>query len=392
MNSAISNVKNFWRRFVPNWPLVVWMILISILLGIISGSTSQQLISQFSAGWGVAVGEFALILIPSFTLAAAIDHLNIKGQSPILVGMAPLAGAGMVCPDTAYASLSPTVTHWQLSLAFSSYAGFKLLFPAGPLIIAASLGVVADRALFGYSVAIFIPVWVAGILFARTIDRPAPSSEIKIFDKDSIRELSRLWPFALLAALLAAGVLSKHLSNPWIDFATNPKGALILTAASTLCMVHRSERRNCIESGVRRTGALLLVIGSASAFSAFLTTTFPVDELFAAHGGLFALFSLFSLGALFKLLQGSSMATFAVVGPLALPIVTASGIAPVFAVLAICLGSFIAILPNDSFYWLVRQHALPNHKEINAIAILGGGSVVQAAAGLAVLSAFYLIG
>ena len=104
-----------------------------------------------------------------------------------------------------------------------------------------------------------------------------------------------------------------------------------------------------------------------------------------------ALGSLFAMTAVFKLLQGSSMSTLAAAGPLAAPIVVASEVSPVAAVIAVCLGSFVAILPNDSFYWLVRQNALVNESELKATLILGGGSILQALTGLAILLASYSV-
>ena len=83
------------------------------------------------------------------------------------------------------------------------------------------------------------------------------------------------------------------------------------------------------------------------------------------------------------------MATFAAVAPVAAPIVLASGVDPVAAVFAICLGSFIAILPNDSFYWLVRGDALEGEpREARAIWILTGGAVVQAIVGMSLVMAW----
>lgn len=82
------------------------------------------------------------------------------------------------------------------------------------------------------------------------------------------------------------------------------------------------------------------------------------------------------------------MATFAAVGPVAAPIVLASGANEIAAVFAICLGSFIAILPNDSYYWLVRRDALGNEKsDWRVIHILFGGTVVQAFVGMTILLA-----
>lgn len=103
--------------------------------------------------------------------------------------------------------------------------------------------------------------------------------------------------------------------------------------------------------------------------------------------------ALFALTAVIKTLQGSSMATFAAVGPLALPVVETSGLPPSFAVLAICLGSFIAILPNDSFYWLLKETAFKGSKSNDAriVAILGGGACLQALIGLLALLALYVL-
>ncbi|WP_371170673.1 hypothetical protein [Aliiroseovarius sp. 2305UL8-7] len=72
--------------------------------------------------------------------------------------------------------------------------------------------------------------------------------------------------------------------------------------------------------------------------------------------------------------------------PFVAPIVPASGVNDICAVFAICLGSFIAILPNDSCYWLVRIDALEDEQsEGHVIRLLSRGAVVQALVGLAFL-------
>ncbi len=380
-----------WTQYFPNLPLIGWMILITIGLGIASGMNSREFISQFNAGWGIAIGEFALILIPSFTLAAALERQRIDGPPVLLLGMAPFAGAGMVCPDTAYAALSPMIKHNRLSLAFSTYGGFKLLFPAGPLIIATSLGVV-DGQLLPYCILVFIPVWAVGLLYARFIEGRTKNIQPEEQTNGGAGSLVFLWPFAILATLLTAGVLFDLSFNSIADFSTNPKGALFITAATALAMVAPSNRRECIEAGVRRAGSLLLIIGAASAFSTFLTTLLPVEAIFVARDGFTTILSLFLLTALFKILQGSSMSTFAAVGPVAAPIVEASQVSPILAVIAICLGSFVAILPNDSFYWLVRGNALQDKTEFQSIMILGGGALLQAIIGMTFIFVIHIFG
>ncbi len=75
--------------------------------------------------------------------------------------LAPLAGAGMICPDTAYAAISPIAEDQKPSFVLGTYAGFKLLPPAGPLIIAASLGI-NDSRLLTLGFVLLVPVWLAG--------------------------------------------------------------------------------------------------------------------------------------------------------------------------------------------------------------------------------------
>ena len=86
------------------------------------------------------------------------------------------------------------------------------------------------------------------------------------------------------------------------------------------------------------------------------------------------------------------MATFAAVTPVAAPIVAASGLSPAAAVFAICLGSFVAILPNDSFYWLVRDNPLKDTSHFNCTLLLAGGATLQALTGLMMLIGFYVVG
>ncbi|MEM7522480.1 MAG: permease [Pseudomonadota bacterium] len=381
---------------VPDMPLVAWMIAAAVALGIFGGMEADALVSTFNAGFGRALGEFALILLPSFALAAALSRRGIAsvGAERATAAVAPLAGAGMICPDTAYAALAPAAGRRKLDVAFGAYAGFKLAYPAGPLIVATGLGAAASdvsAATLGLAgLAFLIPVWAAGVLWGRLVAAPGEPMESEAPEQtNGDRRLLRAFaPFALLASLLALGAVVGPTGAPAIDLLFLPKGALLAAAVLALLQTPSSERRGCLDSAVRRTASLLLVIGAASAFGAVLTGLVPLGALAPQGSGGLALLGLFGLTVAFKVAQGSSMATFAAVAPVAAPIVAASGVDPTAAVFAICAGSFIAILPNDSFYWLVRRDALKNEaSEARAIWVLTGGAVAQAAVGLSLVLA-----
>ncbi|MEM7544448.1 MAG: permease [Pseudomonadota bacterium] len=369
--------------------------LLTVVLGLSAGMGANEVVREFNTGFGRALGEFALILLPSFTLAAALSrqHIASNAAGRTVALASPVAGAGMICPDTAYAALSPAAGRYKIQTAFGAYAGFKLLYPAGPLIVAAGLGVtgstgVEPAVLLLCGLLLTLPVWAAGVIWARlaTKDNEPQIGTESIADKE--RMLRAFAPFLVMAGLLILGGFVGPTGVGAVDFLLLPKGALITAAILALLQTASGERRACLDSAVRRTGSLLLVIGAASAFGAVLTGMVALEHLMPQGDGALTLIALFALTVLFKLAQGSSMATFAAIAPVAAPIVLASGVNEIAAVFAICLGSFIAILPNDSYYWLVRRDALADEQsEGRAIGILTGGAVVQALVGMAVLLA-----
>lgn len=381
------------RIRMPDLPLVIWMAVLTLALGLFAGMNADEVVATFNIGFGRALGEFALILLPSFTLAAALSRRNIAsaaaGRTVALAS--PVAGAGMICPDTAYAALSPAAGHNKLDTVFGAYAGFKLLYPAGPLIVAAGLGMtgvagVEPAILLLFGVCLTLPVWAAGVIWGRLATKRRKPQAETMTTVDSGHLLRAFAPFILMAGLLVIGGLAGPTGNGALDFVLLPKGALMTAAILALLQTEPTERRACLDSAVRRTGSLLLVIGAASAFGAVLTGLVALDTLVPNGDGLLTLVALFAVTVLFKLAQGSSMATFAAIAPVATPVVQASGVNEIAAVFAICLGSFIAILPNDSYYWLVRRDALAYEpSEGRVIGILTGGSVVQAVVGMVIL-------
>ena len=383
------------KNHVPDLPLVIWMVLLTLALGLSAGMGAGEVVGEFNTGFGRALGEFALILLPSFILAAALSRQNIASNAAgrTVALASPVAGAGMICPDTAYAALSPAAGRYKIDTAFGAYAGFKLLYPAGPLVVAAGLGITGDTGvepaiLLLCGMLLTLPVWATGVIWGRFATRDHEAQTETESAADNGRLLRAFAPFLVMAGLLVLGGVVGPTGIGALDFLLLPKGALITAAILALLQTPSDERRECLDSAVRRTGSLLLVIGAASAFGAVLTGMVSLDRLVPQGDGVLTLIALFSLTVLFKLAQGSSMATFAAIAPVAAPIVLASSVNEIAAVFAICLGSFIAILPNDSYYWLVRRDALASEQsEGRAIGILTGGAVVQALVGMAVLLA-----
>lgn len=373
------------RRLPRNLPQPVWLILFALALGMIDGQHAPDLIKAFGKGFGRSLGDFALILIPSFILAACLSRQSLRGAPGIASAVAPVTAAAMICPDTSYAALASVAQGRKLSVAFGSYAGYRLLFPAGPLIVATGLGIDASS-LFSLGLLLLIPVWLVGEVWSHYRRAPLTAAVDHASGALLSREMARaMFPLLLLGCLLLVGGLAAVSTVPVLEFVTRPKGALLIAAAVAMIGIEAEHWKECFDSAIARSASLLLVIGAASAFGSMLTQTLPIQEMipWSASGfGILAVLFVVSMG--FKMVYGSSTATLATVTPVLAPLVHAGGVSGTAAVLAICLGSFL-ILPTDSFYWLVRSDALVRESESSAIATLAGGAFLQAATGFVLL-------
>ncbi len=387
--------KPAWRLPSVDLPLPVLLVLAALLVGLAGGMDADRLVKSFGAGFGRALGDFTLILLPSFLIAASISRRAL----PALGGWgriaSPFSSAAMICHVTAYAALSPISAGYRLSMAVAAYAGFLLLVPAGPLIVGASLGV-DDPGLYWVGIVLLVPVVLAGEAWLRVVNGPAAPGHTEATVRDAVAggDWRGFLPFPILALLLIVGWSFELARFPVLDFLTRPKGALLVAAAWAYLDAPASDRRELIDSAVRRTAGLLLLVGAASAFGGIATSVVPVTGILPAGGGgqLAAVLALFGIAAAMKMLQGSTMATFAAVGPLVQPLIGHLSVSPVLAVYAVCLGCFVAVLPNDSYFLLVKQDALEREGMRSAMLRLTGASVVQGAVGLGALLGLWAIG
>jgi GntP family gluconate:H+ symporter len=367
-------------------PIVIWLVVIAFAAGLSAGLPAERLTTLYNAAFGSSLGDFFFTLLCAFTLAAALSGREASVSAVLASGASPFMAAAMICPDTAYVTLAPAAGQRKLSAAFGAYAGFKLLFPAGPLLVATGMGV-AEASLLIPGALLLAIVWPVGEAWARFV-QPAKEKQAWRFD----RELLALGaPFIVHIALLAAGLVVTSWPSPVLDWLTTPKGALFAAAFWALIALAPDRRIGALASAVTRTGGLLLVIGAASALGGVLSSLWRPDVIADGASGTTAIVLIFAIAAAFKLLQGSSMATFAAVAPVVAPFAAQADLPAAAAVFATCLGSFVTIAPNDSFYWLVRRDALAGRSNRAAVAILGVGAALQASAGLCALIGLYVL-
>ncbi|TDV37524.1 GntP family gluconate:H+ symporter [Pseudomonas helmanticensis] len=385
-----SRLRNLWSSF--SIPLPVAMLLTAILIPILAGASSGDVFQSLSKGFGNNLGYFAIVILSAFFIAGWISTQGSASFGKFGISLSPLLGAGMVCPDTAYASLAPIAGQHRKYIAIGCYSGFKLLMPAGPLIIGIGLGANTHDPKFLYlGLLLTVVTWVAGTIWTYWTTRSDFSSPSDFTDsaapQDSVIRV--ILPLAVFFVLLITGYVIPKNQHSVIEFFTTPAGALIATSLLIAVSCKPGEVQDLLSKAMRRTSSLLFTIGCASALGQTLGMVLPKDliqQAFSASGSTtHILVGVFLLAAVFKTLNGSSLATFAAIPPVLSPILASSGVDLMSVTFAVCLGSFVAILPNDSYYWLVKTDAFPEYSTGRYMRLVTAGSVLQALIGLAVL-------
>jgi GntP family gluconate:H+ symporter len=401
-NKQKSSITKRISLQITHISLPLAMILLSVVTALSTGMDDAEFIAAFNKGYGLNMGYFTIILLCSFFLAAAISKGGAFSLGRLSAVVSPFTGAAMVCPDTSYATLSPIARDFRSYISVGSYAGFKLLVPAGPLIIGVALSVdVGKPGFILLGIALMIPTVIAGLFWLMFMGKlnPVKNSSDSIAQSDItptlFQVIRRLFPLLCLAILLLIGFTLDLTTKPILKFFTSPVGALIATSILTYGLIAPELRRECLESTMRRTAPLLLVIGSATALGVILAKALSLGEISTffhdKHSSLVLVVILFGVAALFKVINGSSLATFAAVPPILSPVIAGSLIDPNIAVYAICLGSFIAVLPNDSYFWLTQPNEAAASGQSKPDFTFTGVSIVQGLVGLLCLCAYMII-
>lgn len=385
-----SRLRNLGSRV--SIPLPVAMLLGAILIPLLAGTHSSDVFQSLSKGFANNLGYFAIVILSAFFIAGWISTQGSASFGKFGISLSPLLGAGMVCPDTAYASLAPIAGQHRKFIAIGCYSGFKLLMPAGPLIIGIGLGADTHDPKFLYlGLLLTVVTWVVGTVWTYWTTRTDCSSPNDSTDPtvphDSVIKV--ILPLAVFFLLLITGYAIPKNQHSIIEFFTTPAGALIATSLLIALSCKPDEVQDLLSKAMRRTSPLLFTIGCASALGQALGLVLPkelIQHAFSASGSTtHILVGVFLLAAVFKTLNGSSLATFAAIPPVLSPILASGAVDLMSVTFAVCLGSFVAILPNDSYYWLVKSDAFPEYSTGRYMRLMTAGSVLQALIGLAVL-------
>ncbi|MDR1536296.1 MAG: GntP family permease [Planctomycetota bacterium] len=171
-----------------------------------------------------------------------------------------------------------------------------------------------------------------------------------------------LIPIALIVVgSFATAVLGKdHAANPYFVFFGNKNMAMLFGVLCAMLIAKpylKKPMGDIFSHGLDQVGMILMITGAGGAFGKIIQTTGIGDYL----ADVFADFNIpilllcFVLAQIIRCAQGSTTVALTTTSSILLSSITASGLSPVLAGIAICSGGIGLSLPNDSGFWAINR-------------------------------------
>ncbi len=379
------------------------LLLVSIVLGLVSGMEPEGVIRAIQDGFGGTIGKIGLVIILGILIGAFLEKsggamvlannmLAFIGKKRVITAMGVIgyvisipvfADSGFVLLSalnrslTKKAGLSLAGTAIALGLGLSCTHALVPPTP-GPIaaagILHADLGIVMGLGMIAAGVAL-----AAGLLFAHKvaaniyIDPGEIQEEQAVVDAYRPSLLSSSLPILVPILLIIGKSLSMYLAaegwqvylGHFLGFFGEPVIALLIGFACCLLLPKKLNKQmlstdGWVNEALTDSATIIMVTGAGGIFGAVLqnsgVATTLGDLLTSSNLGILLPFL---LAAALKSAQGSSTVALITAASVTAPLMEALGFVSeldkALVVLAIGAGSLVVSHVNDSFFWVLTQ-------------------------------------
>jgi gluconate:H+ symporter, GntP family len=411
------------------WHVFIALLVPILLLALLPGIDRGAFIAAFETGFGKTVQSIAVVIVVGTILAEGLKHTG--GIERITISMIRWVGEKRM-------PLALTLSGWVIGIPIFSDVGYVILNPLvhsaairsglnmatmstgligamqlthamvpptpGPLaavaILHADMGRVIVWGCFVSIIASFFG-WLYALGVGPKLASP-PSSEFigqSFVDRGQESELpTTFWafapiliPLALIAAQsTAAMTLPKtHIVNEAMLYLGWPVVALSIG----VLIAYRNTKRDqadsrtsaWIESALRTSAMIIMVVGLGGALSQILRQTPAVDAI--AKGmrstGLSAIFLPFVLGVVGNMITGSTTVGVITAASIVSPMMATLGLSPEATMLAASAGGIITKYVNSSYFWVCTS--LTRMPLRSALIAFGGVMIVNGVVSMGVI-------
>ncbi len=379
------------------------LLLVSIVLGLVSGMDSVDVIRSIQDGFGGTIGKIGLVIILGILIGAfleksggamvlAANMLAFVGKKRVITAMGVIgyvisipvfADSGFVLLSalnrslTKKAGLSLAGTAVALGLGLSCTHALVPPTP-GPIaaagILGADLGIVMGLGLIASGVALG-----AALLFAHKVAAKVYIDPGEIEEPEEVADTYRpslfgsSLPIIVPILLIIGKSLSTYLTaegwqvylGQFLDFFGEPVIALLVGFAFCLLLPKKLDKQmlstdGWVNEALTDSATIIMVTGAGGIFGAVLQNSGVANTL----GDLLTSSNLgillpFLLAAALKSAQGSSTVALITAASVTAPLMDALGFVSeldkALVVIAIGAGSLVVSHVNDSFFWVFTQ-------------------------------------
>jgi GntP family gluconate:H+ symporter len=415
------------------WHVFIALLGPILLFALLPGIDRGVFINAFEVGFGKTVQSIAVVIVVGTILAEALKHTGAieritismirwvgEKRMPLALTLSGWMIGIPIFSDVGYVILNPLVhsaairAGLNMSVMSTGLIGAMQLTHAmvpptpGPLAAVAILHADMGRVIvWGCVVSIIASFfgWLYATVVGPCLESP-PSSE---FVGQSFVERGReadlpatFWAFApiliplvLIAAQSTASMLlpKGHIVNAAMLYLGWPVVALsigvLIAYRNTKCDQASERTSDWIESALRTSAMIIMVVGLGGALSQILRQTPAVDAI--AKGmqstGLPAIFLPFVLGVVGNMITGSTTVGVITSASIVAPMMTTLGLSPEATMLAASAGGIITKYVNSSYFWVCTS--LTRMPLRSALISFGGVMIVNGVVSMAVIYALW---
>jgi len=379
------------------------LLIVSILLGIVTGMKTEPIITSIQEGFGGTVGKIGLIIILGVIIGSFLEHtggamrlamaiLSLIGKKRVITAMGLIgyiisipvfSDSGFVLLSslnrslTKKAGLSLAGTAIALGLGLSTTHALVPPTP-GPIaaagILNADLALVMGIGLLAAGVALAAALFFANKIASKVYIDPGQDLDRPAKDPRGMPGLARS-SFPILVPIVL--IVLKSVSAFWnpegwllqlknlVQFMGEPVIALLIGFVFCLLLPKKLEKsmfsaEGWVGKAMNSAAMIILVTGAGGIFGKMLQNSGVANELgYALTETNMGIWLPFLLAAALKSAQGSStvalITTASVIAPMMATMGFTSEADRAMVVVAIGAGSLIVSHVNDSFFWVVTQ-------------------------------------
>ncbi|ETA67241.1 H+/gluconate symporter family protein [Methanolobus tindarius DSM 2278] len=398
----------------------IGLILTSVITGMLAGEASTT-IETITTGMGKVFSHFAII-IASGSIIGLILHrtggAKLIASDIIKISRKPLFGLNilgfifavpLMCCILAYVIFIPVAKEIRIReglpkvltasvLVFGTLASYNLVYPS-PVVYSAvyELGIKTSDILFPGVVIAFI-VSIAGYFYAMKFCKTGNFSDF-IVDNETENEnmitsgrIAAYSPIAIPVVLILTDVFT---NIPLFDILGEPDMALLIGVVMAIFFAYRqynfNSAREWVEKAIKRSGVVILDMCGGGALGATLAMTGVGQEMGTLLAGLPlpAILVPFLISVAIQSVQGSRVVTMLVTPSIVIPLVPVLGLPPEIVLFSMASGTFLISHFNDPFFWIYKDLAELETKEVLKSYTLGG--VVMGMCSLMLTGVAYLL-